>query len=425
MRTLAVIVLALSLGAHQVEACSISGGSVNRYSTDLRFMATFLPDTALAGPGAVRPGANAGHFGRGDRRSIHGQLVVLGALPSRTAHALPPGARTAVLVPWDYAADCRPVAWSRSAVWLTPGQEGLVSARLRAPEHWADGLPTFDVFRPQLQPYDPSHGPWAGSDSLGPRALPALQLMYLLDSLPPVFGSNGRADTLVERRVIERLHADPALRDRYPVVMIVHEAARILESARLRGIRPPFAGTLKLELSFDDGPWRTMWARTDPHPLAWRADESAAQAMPPDPLAPTPYTRYELGVHSATAREALPRDCRERRAINDYGYVDVARHAADAHRTPGRWRIGIQESVIDHVFTDADKARADSIRRAWAAGLTSKSPGTAWAPKFDIQVERPARGDGATLAGTTVLDGHGTVRVRGVQVDTLTVTCPF
>lgn len=414
-----VFAVALAVSAGPVAACSTRGTWVSGGTTALRFMATFLPDTVLAGPGALKPGNALGHFGRGDRRTIYGQLAMLGEVPSRTARVLPEAARTVVLVPWDYAADCSLVPWNRSAVWLTPGQEGLLSAALRPQEHWVDGMPTFDIFRPERQPYDPSNEELGGSDSIAMTALPPQRLMHLLDSLP-----SASTDTLVLRRVFDRLHGDATLRDRYPVMTLISAAVSGIETARMEGIRPPFAGTLKLELSFEGGPWRTLWARTDPSPTHLNGERWADDVEPTDPLTPRLYDGYTLYLHTSAERISLPHHCMER-GRTGYGYVNVPRHAADAHLSPGRWSIGFEESMIENVFTADDRARADSQRdlKARLNDVRIRRDTSEWTPRYGLHVERSRRGGAATFSGSMTFEGHGRIRVRGAQVDTLTVSC--
>lgn len=121
-------------------------------------LGTATPDTVLAGPGSVEPGTGPGHLGSGVERPIHGQVIRVerfGGADS-TALALALGGRNledVVIVPWDYAENCQPASWSRSARWVPVGEAGVYSVYLRSERDWVQGLPTFDAFVAEREPY--------------------------------------------------------------------------------------------------------------------------------------------------------------------------------------------------------------------------------------------------------------------------------
>jgi hypothetical protein len=411
----------LALCAGPAFACSLRGAWGGRDTTTLSLIASFRADTVFAGPGAMRPENALGHFGRGNRASIFGQLATIVEVPSRTARALPAGARTVVFVPWDYASECSPVPWNRSAAWITPGTEGLISARLRAREHWVEGMPTFDVTFPQRQPYNPASSALGGSDSIARTALGPRQLMHLLDSLPP---RTAVIDTLAERQVIVRLAGDSTLNDRYPIPALIGDARYALGQARIRTIRAPFTGTLRFDISVNRGPWRTMWARTGSAAMGGYASDAARRvqapkqlAQAPDLLAPVWYEAHSHYLRFAAALDSLPIRCGEQRASVSQGYVYVPVHRADAHLSRGRWMMHAEGKVFSTVLTPSEQAGADSAFRAWL-GSTAQ-----WKPTYDIRVKRSRRGGPARFSGVTTLAGVGQLRVRGVQVDTNAVQC--
>jgi len=416
-----VIGAGLALCASPAFACSLYGAWGGRDTNTLSLIASFRADTVLAGPGAMRPEIALGHFGRGTRGSIFGQLATIVEVPSRTARALPAGARTVVFVPWDYSSDCSPVPWNRSAAWLTPGTEGLINARLRAREHWVEGMPTFDVTFPQRQPYNPASRALLGSDSVARTALGPRHLMHLLDSLPP---RTEVIDTLAERQVIVRLAGDSTLNERYPIPSVIAQARNALNEARVEAVRVPFAGTSRLDISVNRGPWRTMWTRTAAAPVGGHVSDSALSALSsglvvraPDPLAPVPYSAHVHYLRFAAVLDSLPIRCGEQRAPVNMGYVYVSIHAADAHVSSGTWRMGVEERVFATVLTPTEQAKSDSASRA---SFRSRAP---WEPRYDIRVKRSRRGGPARFSGVTTLAGVGEVRVRGVQVDTNIVRC--
>lgn len=77
----------------------------------VHFLGIARSDTIAAGPGDVKYRIEHGHFGRGRDRTIYGQLVDVEKLGRRrpgALRALGNTVRQAILVPWDYAADCNP-----------------------------------------------------------------------------------------------------------------------------------------------------------------------------------------------------------------------------------------------------------------------------------------------------------------------------
>lgn len=427
LRWLVAAALASSAVARSAEACSIRGIAVDRRPGVLRFMVAFRADTALAGAGAVKPRNEMGHFGRGDRREIYGQLATVTDLPASSARILPPGTETVVLVPWDYAADCSTVPWGRSARWRAPGREGLMSAALRAREHWANGIPTFDIWFPQLQPYDPAAASQAGTDSLAATAMPARQLMHLLDSLP---AATWPVDTMAERAVIARFANDSVTRRRYPIATIYGDAISRLNDARLRTVRAPFAGTLRLDVSVDGGPWRRLWVRTNPSPAHELFDQPDGAPRPEDhdPLAPYPYTGYTLMLHFAHTRDSLIRNCEARSFESPMGYVQVPWHSRDAWRRAGTWMLHFESGTFGILLTPAERARSDSATRAFWDDLRRRgfpSDALRERTRYDIRARRSFRGRAVQFSGETEVAGVGRLRVRGTQVDTVTVSCRF
>jgi hypothetical protein len=147
-----------SATADEFSRCSIAPFSAARDPEATYLLGTALPDTLLAGPGAVEPGTGPGHWGGGAPRRIYGQVIQLerfgGADSITVAQAL--GERDAaqvVIVPWDYDPSCRAAIWSRSAQWVRVGEAGMFTVRIRPKSQWVAGMPTFDAFMADLEPY--------------------------------------------------------------------------------------------------------------------------------------------------------------------------------------------------------------------------------------------------------------------------------
>lgn len=191
------------------------------------------PDTMFTGPGAVVVGDQAGHWGQGQRQGIYGQVVAVqrlaGADSARIAEVLAGQSSEQVLVvPWDYDAMCQAVAWSRSARFAPLDSTGTFSVRLRAEEHWPAGIPTFDAFIADMEPYPQAaffRSGYRGTDSLQTQpSLTAGEFFELSRGLPDqdlIRSDPAAAETLLEQWIEEHPH----LAEKYP-------APRILERAR-------------------------------------------------------------------------------------------------------------------------------------------------------------------------------------------------
>ncbi|WP_310571594.1 hypothetical protein [Gemmatimonas sp.] len=237
----AAIAMMLAGLTRSAAACSLVAPWEINDPLMIAFIGSPLADTVRAGDGSRRPVVAMGHSGNGAARVAYGQRVRVSRLGNRARKALPPGTREAVLVPWDYAADCRPVAWGRSARWLPDSLSGLFRARLRPRAEWAQGIPTFDITGAHFQPYrDAPRG--ADVSSREPR-LSAHALLSFYDALP----AWGREpDTFAGRDWINRIRADTALANRYPVTSLIDRAIEEFEIARARSVRVPVSGTFRL-----------------------------------------------------------------------------------------------------------------------------------------------------------------------------------
>jgi hypothetical protein len=222
-------------------------------------------DTILAGPGAEQPVVEEGHYGRGGSQSIYGQRVRIERLERGAPSALTEATvtnRSAVIVPWDYSASCRRVAWSRSARWLPPSTRGAFVAELRERRHWVGGRPTFDV-TPEAAVY-PS--PWphrARSPLIDAPMLSADEFLSLYEVLPDW-------DSL---RVTPESAAAPLLRwaQMFPQIAAKQPAAYLLDFVREEVIealyesRPsPLAGTYRVVFRTPAGDSSVFFARTEP-----------------------------------------------------------------------------------------------------------------------------------------------------------------
>ena len=128
--------------------------------------------------------------------AAHGQLFTVRGVTPRAGDV--PGSEIlghdeVVLVWWGYDSACRTMNWSLSVIYSEPGEENVVSGRLRAREHWADGIPTIDVFRPnhRLEPQRSRAIPNGGSGFLDAR-----ELFGYLERMPVVEPSGERIHSI-------------------------------------------------------------------------------------------------------------------------------------------------------------------------------------------------------------------------------------
>jgi hypothetical protein len=75
---------------------------------------------------------------------------VRGQLRSGRLSAARLAAGPIVMVPWGYAPDCSPIAWTGS--WRLPSTVAVYAGRLRPRDRWIDHSPTIDVYMAWRQP---------------------------------------------------------------------------------------------------------------------------------------------------------------------------------------------------------------------------------------------------------------------------------
>ncbi|MDQ3674083.1 MAG: hypothetical protein M3365_06890, partial [Gemmatimonadota bacterium] len=116
-----------------------------------------------------------------------------------------------------YGPDRVPVPWTKSGVWVAPGTHGLFTGVLRDSAHWAGGVPTFDVFAPELQPYPQQvqrqqRRSTPSTDTL----VPIEELFQLIEIFPDqrLLPDSAEAAT---RQLFAWTKANPTLTRRYPI----------------------------------------------------------------------------------------------------------------------------------------------------------------------------------------------------------------
>jgi hypothetical protein len=236
-----VAVATLGRAAPRPALCSLVPVAAYRDTATTFFVGVGAPDTVLAGRGSTRVGGGPGHWGRGTERPIFGQVVRVGhhlggAASSALERAFSKtGTREVVIVPWDYAPDCEPVPWGRSARWVDSTQSGFFRVRPRPESQWVDGRPVLDAYWADLQPYPHGlffqHG-YRGTSALktGPSLTPE-EYFGLYAALPDQVQAARESDSaLTALAAWERAH--PELAGKYPAPQILGFARRLVERRR-------------------------------------------------------------------------------------------------------------------------------------------------------------------------------------------------
>ena len=203
-----LVVMPLSILTDHAPRCSLIDGPYARVPELTYLLGVALPDTIHAGRGATRPSSHGGHWGRGARRKVYGQLIRVDTLAGAGAHSVQQalgvlGSRTVVIVPWDYDPGCQPTYWSRSARWVEPGAPGFYKLQLRIEDQWVNDIPTFDAFMADREPYPLGpyyRAPYGPGDALdGRRALNAQEMFSFYLAMPTFSERQRRSPIALER----------------------------------------------------------------------------------------------------------------------------------------------------------------------------------------------------------------------------------
>jgi hypothetical protein len=223
---------ALTLGATPLAACDPVWLPIARPDGISAFVALALAESVLdtfATPLAARTHAMfARRLGEFTGRSRGGQRVRV----LRSTDASQPRDGDAVLVPWAYRSDCRPVEWTDRLDWIPGGTRGVVTGWLRPREHWLADLPTYDVEMAWREPVWAVDEPrWTLTGS-GETLMTPEEFLQLYTALPTV-GELDRSPRSAAERLRRWEQAHPALVARVPATTILGNAHRAA-NARLR-----------------------------------------------------------------------------------------------------------------------------------------------------------------------------------------------
>lgn len=310
------------------------------------FTGTAMPDTLPAGRGAISYGTGGGHYGRGAKRSIFGQRVIVDRIGGPAAAGLPAGVREMVVVPWDYDGACDPLPWGRSARWVQPGTRGLYIASLRPAEHWVDGIPTLDVHEPGAVPYT---GVYREPPPRGETAslLSPDELFGLYQALPPFqeLRDDGPRSIAALRSWVA---AHPGLAARPPAEFLLGDVRNYLRAAELRNSDHPVLGTWRFTLRLPGDSSRVFYARTEDAPdQEWGAHTQEEAAA--DVLKGPPAQGYSFRVTIATRLEGLPGAPR-RADANSNGSMAAMVRADSTAAGEVAWGGAIDSSILSQAF---------------------------------------------------------------------------
>lgn len=237
-----------------------------------------------------------------------------------------------VLVPWGFDEGCRPIGWTGSWSWATPDVEGFYRGRLRAPDGWIGGRPTFDVHAAVWEGFPDS--PWRHPTSNGRELLTAPELFDLYDRLPTAEAITTRPYGAVSDLVTWRREAGD-LAERYPARTLLAEAFDVAELARLRTSTLPFAGTYRVQVQRDGETLTTFLLRTGSvgsEPLS--LDDETTGRVPAAP-SPAPAVAAAAGLAvDESALEDLPSSS-ERNACSSQRGLRAATDEADDGASEG------------------------------------------------------------------------------------------
>lgn len=410
-------------------ACSVARSGIMRGTAPF-FVFSARSDTVAVPAWTPRAGNPPASF------SGYGQLVDISRLDEQSEPGLPEALRRsagrAVVVPWTAEPNCRLRGWVASSYrWVTSPAPAFLSAGLRPRSAWHGDLPTFDVSLAYLEPYP--HDPWLRGRyfSRPPRdrsqLLGADEYFELYEALP-THEEWGQAPERSVEQISQWLGAHPELAEKYPANSLLAEAEEEREVAegqaeleRLREIRPPLAGTYRLDVTTDDGPARTLYVRTRSRATSeWTVrprDESLSSAE--QIRQRDGYTILSAG---GPALDALPKSCQPgEREMEREGYLSLLEHPEIEPDGARVWHGKISLDLVALQFPDAAElnalARLDFERFSgrYTAGLRTETPAV-----FRRQPDGSVR-----VQQRLVFDDGRAVDIIGERISTVAINCDW
>jgi hypothetical protein len=394
----ALLVLALFAASERALACSSAQSRLIAVPTPrtLYLLGTARPDSMRAGAALIELADDRSGAATQERReNVHGQLFDVERFAGPARDQIPRGMTRALLVPWGYTSDCKPII-RHAATWVEGGRRVMVDAVLRNKRYWLGGVPILDVFFAERNDvYVRGAAPWMASRQFDTASMmPAEELLDVLDMLPDTLQL--RRDALsAPNAVFAWARANPERARLYPAAQLIHMLRVRQRMSELQSVESPATGTYRLTLRVNDGAPYTLFARTSAVPESGYRLAPAASST--DPLHLDPFDLYSYVTFLAATVDSLPTDCRGRYDRRTSGFSIPA-------STPSESSAGAQLSAnVDmrafEIVFRGDTLMARVVRASFNAAMESYR-----------RKESPFR-------GTILLDSIGTARVR--QVETL------
>jgi hypothetical protein len=339
------------------------------------------------------------------------------------ARRLPPGVAEVVVVAWDYAADCTPVPWSRSSVWLQPDERGLITATLRDSAFWANGVPTFDVHTPYMQPYPQQAARQMRRRNASPDALMSVEDLFLLmDILPAPAELADSAERAVEP-LFRWARDNPGLARRYPADVALASARHAVINARVQRIRSPLAGTYRFSFRIGDGLRRSFYARSRPVPAGHWSNSLESPPQPDDPTLVVQPPGYYLRLTAAGSAGQLPQTCDVNPDPKTYreGYIAVLDQPAKATPAGLQWSGKVELDMLRRVFRD-DADLSEFIAHEFEEAFQRVRRGRSRSEDLPARFTQTPSG-AIRVEQAIVLDDGRRIEVSGERISSVTIAC--
>lgn len=356
--------IALSLlAAAPVHACSKGAFAGSIGESEAFFTGVATVDTLLAGPGAVNYGIRRDDSEGGGERSIYGQLIRVDRLGGPAAEQISSNVEEVVVVPWGYDPSCRPLAWSASVQWVTPGAEAFYVATLRDPEHWVDGIPTFDLHNPFNLPYTGSERIREMDRDDPITSLLSPDQMFTFYQAIPTAGAIRTEGSLALGELRDWVGANPDLAARPPAETLVSHVLGRLSQIQLTRTDHPVLGTWRFTLEVPGDTTYAFVARTRSYPTSrWRPSRESNPREPGN-LTLEFAEGYTVLFTMAETLSELPTAAGERGDLANW-YLDVRAEPDSTIGERSWWRGSVESSLFKRGFPD-NPILQEAAERLW------------------------------------------------------------
>ena len=415
--------LALLCSPTATYACSKVGFVGIRLDRDAHFVAVPTPDTAFTGAGTVKYVVTPGHFGPQRDRPIYGQIVRVEKMGGVASRLVPQGVSEVVVVPWDYGADCTPAPWTRSSVWLPPNERGLITATLRDRTYWAQGLPTFDVHTPHMQPYPQRAAQQMRRRNPSPDTLMSVEDVFsLMEILPEERQLADSAEHAVEP-LFHWARTNPDLAHRFPAAAALYRARFSVINARVRRIKSPLVGTYRISFRMNEGLERTFYARSRAIITDHWSNLLDPPPQPDDPTIVIQPPGYYLRVTGALDPTALPGACQPDIDPKDYkdGYIAILDQPPLKTSEGLQWLGKVELNLLERMFRE-DTALHQFAKEAFQADYERVRKGVPRTDDLPARFTQAASG-AIRFEQTVALAEARRIVMRGERISNDTISC--